>query len=147
MVFMFLRNWFAVTKSKQFISGSLVTVIDTPGFGDSLENEENTIDELVDVLKNRVKHVHLFVIAFNGQSPRLTFSLKSMIRLFEKMFGNLFWNNVIFEVTKWHFDENSVQIRQLQGESEETWQNEWNQKFHSEFDIPVRFRFLILFQA
>ena len=117
----------------------MVTVIDTPGFGDSLENEENTIDELVDILKNRVKHVHVFVIAFNGQSPRLTFSLKSMIRLFEKMFGNLFWNNVIFEVTKWHFDENSVQIRQSQGESEEKWQNEWNEKFHSEFDIPVRF--------
>ena len=120
----------------------MVTVIDTPGFGDSLENEENTIDELVDVLKNRVKHVHVFVIAFNGQSPRLTFSLKSMIRLFEKMFGNLFWNNVIFEVTKWHFDENSIQIRQSQGESEEKWQNEWNEKFHSEFDIPVRFLFI-----
>ena len=29
-------------------------MIDTPGFGDDLENEERTIDELVDVLKNKV---------------------------------------------------------------------------------------------
>ncbi len=46
----------------------------------------------------QVKYVHAFVIAFNGESPRMTFSLKSMIRLFEKMFGNAFWSNAIFEV-------------------------------------------------
>jgi hypothetical protein len=46
----------------------------------------------------QVKFVHVFVIAFNGESPRMTFSLKSMIRLFEKMFGNAFWSNAIFEV-------------------------------------------------
>ena len=32
----------------------MFTMIDTPGFGDDLENEERTIDELVDVLKNKV---------------------------------------------------------------------------------------------
>ena len=31
-------------------------MIDTPGFGDDLQNEERTIDELVDVLKNDVKY-------------------------------------------------------------------------------------------
>ena len=50
-----------------------MTIIDTPGFGDDLENEARTIDELVNVLKNEVKFVHGFVIAFNGQSPRMTF--------------------------------------------------------------------------
>ena len=124
---------------KSFTESLPVTIIDTPGFGDSLENETKTIDELVDVLKNQVKHVHVFVLAFNGESPRLSFSLKSMIRLFEKMFGNLFWNNVIFEVTRWHFDENSVNIRLQKDETEDTWQNEWNERFHSEFDLPVRY--------
>jgi septin family protein len=32
----------------------MFTMIDTPGFGDDLENEERTIDELVNVLKNKV---------------------------------------------------------------------------------------------
>ncbi len=131
-------------------------MIDTPGFGDDLENEERTIDELVNVLKNEVKFVHVFIIAFNGESPRMTFryhhqkrsrfflneiffslSLKSMIRLFEKMFGNLFWSNVIFEVTRWHFDERSERNREERDESEGGWQTTWNQKFHTLFDIKV----------
>ena len=52
--------------------GANFTVVDTPGFGDDLGREETTIDELVDVLKNKVKYVHTFVIAFNDESPRLT---------------------------------------------------------------------------
>ena len=32
-------------------------MIDTPGFGDELENEETTIDDLVEVLKNDIKYV------------------------------------------------------------------------------------------
>lgn len=104
-------GFFSVILDFLSISGSLVTIIDTPGFGDDLVNEEKTIDELVDVLKNQVKFVHVFVIAFNGESPRMTFSLKSMIRLFEKMFGNLFWQNSLFEVTRWHFDPRSQKNR------------------------------------
>ena len=53
-------------------SGPPLTVVDTPGFGDDLEQEERTIDELVEVLKDRVKFVHAFLIVFNGESPRMT---------------------------------------------------------------------------
>ena len=35
--------------------GEQFTMIDTPGFGDNMENEEKTIDELVEVLKNHVR--------------------------------------------------------------------------------------------
>ena len=112
-----------------------MTIIDTPGFGDDLENEESTIDELVDVLKNQVKFVHVFIIAFNGEQPRMTFALKSMIRLFEKMFGTGFWDNALFEVTRWHFDSRSERNRIERGESEDGWQDEWNRKFHSLFDL------------
>ena len=115
----------------------MVTIIDTPGFGDDIENEQNTIEELVDVLKNQVKFVHVFVLAFNGESPRVTFALESMISLFEKMFGNLFWKNTLFEVTRWHFDQRSERNRLERGESIDKWQQEWNSKFHRDFDIDV----------
>lgn len=36
-------------------SNSNVTVIDTPGFGDKMEAEVKTINELTDVLKNQIK--------------------------------------------------------------------------------------------
>jgi len=133
----------AVTKATCAQAGSYlgnqggpnVTIIDTPGFGDDIENEQITIDELIDVLKDEVKYVHVFVIAFNGESPRMTIALKSMISLFQKMFGNLFWENTIFEVTRWGFDERSVENRKDKGENEEKWQTEWNDWFHQLFDI------------
>ncbi|TRY80565.1 hypothetical protein TCAL_04553 [Tigriopus californicus] len=114
-----------------------VTVVDTPGFGDDITNERKVIDELVDVLKNDIRFVHSFVIAFNGESPRMTSSLKSMIRLFEKMFGTEFWKNVILEVTRWSYDERSMSNRESREETEATWTKEWNNKFHSLFDIPA----------
>ena len=56
------------------------------------------IEELVEELKNNIKYIHTFLILFNGQEPRLSMGLQSMIRLFEKMFGNNFWKNVILGV-------------------------------------------------
>lgn len=124
-------------KGQYLGNGSRVTIIDTPGFGDDLEHEEETIDELVDVLKNQIKWVHVFVLTFNGESPRMTFAFKSMIRLFEKMFGSHFWKNAVFEVTRWHYDKRSQANRATKNESEEKWQKDWNDKFHDLFDISV----------
>ena len=119
------------------ILGPNVTIIDTPGFGDNIQpdEEESRIEELVDVLKNDVQWVHVFVLTFNGESPRLTRSLRSMIKLFEKMFGNLFWNNAMFEVTRWAYDERSKRNRIESNESEEKWQKDWNKKFRDLFEI------------
>ena len=47
-------GWETLVNASTCWSGSQFTMIDTPGFGDDLENEERTIDELVDVLKNKV---------------------------------------------------------------------------------------------
>ena len=61
------------------------------------------IEELVEELKNNIKYIHTFLILFNGQEPRLSMGLQSMIRLFEKMFGNHFWKNVILGVRYGYF--------------------------------------------
>ena len=61
------------------------------------------IEELVEELKNNIKYIHAFLILFNGQEPRLSMGLQSMIRLFEKMFGNHFWKNVILGVRYAYF--------------------------------------------
>ena len=102
-----------------------------------MENERETIDELVNVLKNQIKYVHVFLIAFNGQSPRLTQSLENMIILFEKIFGTLFWENVLFEVTKWGFNAVDEKKRLAKETNEDKWQQEWNKTFHEKFQISV----------
>ena len=40
----------------------------------------------------------MFVIAFKQTDTRMTYALRSMISLFEKMFGDGFWDNAILEV-------------------------------------------------
>ena len=58
------------------MSRPIFTVIDTPGFGNNLVEEEKTIESLVDVLKDEIKYVHAFVIAFKQQDNRMTHSLR-----------------------------------------------------------------------
>ena len=58
---------------------SVVTIIDTPGFGDVPKEDEKTIKGLVEWLKNEVKFVDVFVIAIPKSENRLTNSLREML--------------------------------------------------------------------
>ena len=54
-------HWLGNTSAPYF------TVIDTPGFGNNLVEEEKTIEGLVNVLKDQIKFIHVFIIAFKQQ--------------------------------------------------------------------------------
>ena len=67
--------------SLKFVKNSL---IDTIGFDDpNNDTDANIISELVLKLKQKCDHVNLFLIAVNGQNPRLDGALVGMIRIFE----------------------------------------------------------------
>jgi len=119
------------------ISNTRFTVIDTPGFGDNLIEEEKTIEGLVDVLKNQIKHVHLFVIAFKQTDNRMTYSLRSMIGLFEKMFGPSFWNNAVLEATHWNYGPDAIRIRNASQPklSEQFWGDEFNRILRDQYNV------------
>ena len=53
------------------------------------------VSGLVNVLKDEIKYIHAFVIAFKQTDTRMTASLRSMIGLFQKMFGDQFWHNAV----------------------------------------------------
>ena len=118
-------------------SGESFTVIDTPGFGDELAQEEKTIEGLIDSLKDRVKFVHAFVIAFKQQDNRMTASLRSMIGLFQKMFGDLFWENVILEATHWSHHEYNDKLRNDTQPplTEQRWAAQHNALLRKEFGV------------
>jgi len=113
------------------------TVIDTPGFGDDLVNEEEAINNLVKVLRDEVKYVHLFVLAFKQQDNRMTYALRSMLNLFQKMFGKHFWKNAVLEATHWNYGENSVRIRQSANPAitERFWASEHNRMLRQELGV------------
>ena len=49
--------------------------------------EEEFIENLVATLLDQIKYIHVFIIAFKLTDNRMTFFLRSIIPLPEKMFG------------------------------------------------------------
>jgi len=93
-------------------NGKPVTLIDTPGFGVvDLKFELKTIEQLVDVLKNQIRFVHVFVIAMDGGQDRYQGKMNTMLTLFADIFSNRFWKNVLICVTKWSFADHPEGIR------------------------------------
>ena len=71
-----------------------ISLIDTIGFDDPQNDaDSNIISELVMRLQNFCDHINLFIIAVNGQNPRLDGALVGMIRIFE---ANFFFSILIF---------------------------------------------------
>ena len=82
-----------------------ISLIDTIGFDDPSKNDDaKIIAELVLKLKENCDHINLFVIAVNGQSPRLDGSLIGMIKIFEGMFSKELWNQVVVVFTRVSMD-------------------------------------------
>ena len=118
-------------------TGQRFTVIDTPGFGDKLVEEEKTIENLVTTLRDEIKYVHVFIIAFKQTDNRMTNALRSMIALFEKMFGHKFWDNAILEATHWNHGDEAERIRS-DSEPQITqrfWTQEFNRILRAEYNL------------
>ena len=116
-----------------------VTIIDTPGFGDKNEEETKTIDNLVDFLKNKIRFVHVFVIAVNGQdTPRFTKAMQSMLSLFTKIFGDEFWSNTAIEITRWDFDEYWANQRNDRSETVTAITNAWYDVLAEQMKVTVK---------
>eukprot|EP00092_Neocalanus_flemingeri_P086400 GFUD01108869.1.p1 GENE.GFUD01108869.1~~GFUD01108869.1.p1 ORF type:complete len:411 (-),score=143.45 GFUD01108869.1:78-1310(-) len=100
--------------------GENITIVDTPGFGvDKLEEEEATIDGLVNFLRNDIKYVDAFVIAFKQMDNRVTSGFKTMVKIVGGIFGEEFWDNVIIEATFWSYSIDNIEKRG--GQTEKDW--------------------------
>lgn len=114
-----------------------VTIVDTPGFGNDLKEEEETIESLVTILRDRIKFVHVFIIAFKEQDNRMTKALHNMIGLMQKIFGSHFWNNVILEGTFWSYHESNEARRKATHPpvTEKFWSDQFNGLFRDKFGL------------
>ena len=102
----------AVSFYSKIYSSFLFSLIDTIGFDDpNNDTDANIISELVVKLKNNCDHVNLFIVAVNGQNPRLDASLVGMIKIIEGMFGEKFWSQVLLVFTRLQMDSKSIKRR------------------------------------
>ena len=99
-------------------TGEPVTIVDTPGFGDSDNDDSKLIDEMVNFLKNTLNTTNTFLLCFNGAQDRIDASIQQMIREMLALFGKKFWDNVVLEFTMWSYDMNSILQRNHSGKTE-----------------------------
>merc|ERR1711934_160416 len=113
-----------------------ISLIDTIGFDDpDTDDDAKIIAELVLKLKNGCDFVNLFVIAVNGQNPRLDGSLLGMIKIFEGMFGQDFWKQVVVLFTRMPMDEKAKKKREKNSKQSD---DELAQKYMAE--VAKRFK-------
>merc|ERR1719186_2044371 len=123
--------------------GREFVLIDTPGLNDPTPLKDSVnILEMAEELK-KLEAVNVFLIVFNGASPRFDSSLIAMVRIFQGMFGKEFLEkNVVFEFTNWGHDKQSVR-RRGEDKNEEYWTREINRKLGEavgeEVDAPAVF--------
>ena len=85
------------TEETQGVQGKWVNtckpcmIIDTPGMDDSQDRDTQNIENIIEFLK-REKYINAFVLVRNGESNRFSKSFKSMLKVFEMMFGKEFWS-------------------------------------------------------
>merc|ERR1719295_1483248 len=128
------------TKETKYATGSWLgnganfTVVDTPGFGDSDQDDNDLIDEMMTTLKDAVKSANTLMLLIKGDQTRFNTALQQMLREMEALFGRMFWNNVIIGVSFWPYDEASVAKRKHHEITEEKFirqlNNQLNEKFH-----------------
>jgi len=117
--------------------GDNFTIVDTPGFGDSDNDDNILIDEMMSVLKNVIKGANAIVLLINGDEERFDESLQQMMREMQALFGEDFWNFTIIGVSHWAYDAQSVAQRNFTGKTEEKYIDEWNNLLKEKFHIDV----------
>ena len=105
-----------------------VMVMDTPGFSDDMETEQNAIKRIVSTLsKNRTK-LPTFVITFEESDNRISDAMIYLLNLFQNAFGERFWKRAILEPTHWNHNQVNVDRRNALKpvKSEKSWEKAFN---------------------
>merc|ERR1719500_1611083 len=121
--------------------GQNFTVVDTPGFGDSNNDDDLLIEEMMDILANVVDHTDTFLLLFDGRETRFDASLQNMIKRMTMIFGHNWWDYLVIGVSFWAYDQDSIDERKCYPEypeycHDETWFcSERNRQLQEKFNV------------
>ena len=107
------------------------------GFGDSDNDDNALLDEMISAFEKVIKMTNGFLILFNGQAERFDANIQQMIRKLEDIFGKTFWTQVILGVSHWKYDNSSIINRKNSGKTEQWWTNMMNKQIDEKFYIGI----------
>ena len=85
-------------------TGSLCTIIDTPGMNDSQGRDLNHVDHILETLK-KGRWVNTFLVVRKGDNLRMDGPFKDMLKMFEMIFGESFWQHIVMSISKTRYIE------------------------------------------
>ena len=117
--------------------GAPFTIVDTPGFGDSDNDDVALTHELMVVLENVIEGCNNIVLLINGEEKRFDASLQHMVREMQDIFSDEFWKYTIIGVSHWAYDKQSIMERNNTKRTEDNFIEEWNQSLREKFQVNV----------
>jgi len=91
------------------------------------DEDQHTINELAKALKEEIKFIHVFLLAF-ANNVRWNAHVAEQFRLFEAMFGEELWDNAVLLGTQWPYHPEDERRRNQTAITEETRRRELNNK-------------------
>ena len=123
--------------------GPQLTLIDTPGTGNTENRDCQYTIDTIKYLKNVVGSIDMFVLLFKGTNPRFDAGMQKQLELFETIFGEQMWNSLVTEITFWQYTEDAIEERVRNEQSEEQKHRDWNKVYRSKFgavsEVPTIF--------
>ena len=98
--------------SKDINNILFLQVVDTPGFGDSDDEEEILIEEMMDTLANVIDHAGTILLTLDGRITRFSDGLTTMLKRMTIIFGQNWWDYVVIGVSFWAYDQDSIDDRE-----------------------------------
>merc|ERR1712223_85104 len=129
-------------------TGDPFTVVDTPGFGDSDDEMEALIEEMMDVLNNKIGEADVILLLLKGTSTRFSAGLQIMLKRMTAIFGSKWWDNVVIGASFWTYDEFSIEKRKCYPKyqhlcRDEKWfEAEITGQIQSKFNVQRNFPFI-----
>merc|ERR1712223_1859138 len=129
-------------------TGDPFTVVDTPGFGDSDDEMEALIEEMMDVLNDKIGEADVILLLLKGTSTRFSAGLQIMLKRMTAIFGSKWWDNVVIGASFWTYDEFSIEKRKCYPKyqhlcRDEKWfEAEITGQIQSKFNVQRNFPFI-----
>jgi len=121
------------------------TIVDTPGFGDTDDQMEDLVEEMINTLSDTIKTADVIILTLPEDTTRFSKELTVMLKQLEMLFGRKMWNSTIIEISKFSYSQVMIEFRDMQCRllpedcrNEKFFYDEINRELEDKFHIGIK---------